>query len=127
MCEPKTEEQLFKTHGEKLMNELNDNCDSWLVHSHGREVLDKIAADAGNSHIILTIIVTCYDYFYIFLEYVILSNYEVYWQILVKTLQNIEKDSKFLMKILININICVDKNIFVDKQLWQILSGKIFV
>lgn len=49
MCEPKTKEQLFKIHGEKLMNELNDSCDSWLVHSHGREVLDKIANDAGNN------------------------------------------------------------------------------
>lgn len=48
MCEPKTKEQLFKTHGAKLLNELNDSCDSWLVHSPGREVLDKIAADAGN-------------------------------------------------------------------------------
>lgn len=27
------------------------------------------------------------------------------------------------MKMLININTCVDKNIFNDKQLWQILSG----
>jgi len=68
-----------------------------------------------------------YKYLYISLEYVILSCYEVYRQILVKTLQNTEKDSKFLMKILINLNISVDKNIFVDKQLWQILSGKIFV
>lgn len=48
MCEPKTKEQLFKTHGEKLLNELNDSCDSWVVHSPGREVLDKIAVDAGN-------------------------------------------------------------------------------
>lgn len=57
----------------------------------------------------------------------ILSYYEVYRQILTKTLQNLEKDPKLLMKILININTCVEKNIFVDKQLWQILSGKIFV
>jgi len=28
------------------------------------------------------------------------------------------------MKMLININTCVDKDIFNDKQLWQILSGK---
>lgn len=48
MCEPSTKEQLFKNHGEKLLNELNDSCDSWLVHSPGREVLDKIATDAGN-------------------------------------------------------------------------------
>jgi len=48
MCEPKTKEQLFKTHGEKLLNELNDGCDSWVVHSPGREVLDKISVDAGN-------------------------------------------------------------------------------
>lgn len=48
MCEPKTKDQLFKIHGEKLLKELNDTCDSWLVHSPGREVLDKIAADAGN-------------------------------------------------------------------------------
>lgn len=48
MCEPKTKEQLFKIHGEKLLNELNNSCDSWLVHSPGREVLDKIVADAGN-------------------------------------------------------------------------------
>lgn len=47
MCEPKTKEQLFKVHGEKLLNALNDSCDSWLVHSPGREVLDKIVADAG--------------------------------------------------------------------------------
>jgi len=51
MCEPKTKEQLFKTHGERLLNELNDNCDSWVVHSPGREVLDKIALDAGNNTI----------------------------------------------------------------------------
>jgi len=49
MCEPKTKEQLFKTHGERLLNELNDSCDSWVVHSPGREVLDKIALDAGNN------------------------------------------------------------------------------
>jgi len=48
MCEPQTKEQLFKTHGERLLNELNDSCDSWVVHSPGREVLDKIALDAGN-------------------------------------------------------------------------------
>lgn len=47
MCEPKTKEQLFKTHGKRLLDELNDNCDSWLVHSPGREVFDKIAAVAG--------------------------------------------------------------------------------
>jgi len=28
------------------------------------------------------------------------------------------------MKMLININTCVDKDIFNNKQLWQILSGK---
>lgn len=48
MCEPNTKEQLFKKNGEKLLNELNDSCDSWLVHSPGREVLDKIVTDAGN-------------------------------------------------------------------------------
>lgn len=47
MCEPKTKEQLFKVHGEKLLNELNDSCDLWIVHSSGREVLDKIVTDAG--------------------------------------------------------------------------------
>jgi len=62
---------------------------------------------------------------YFFLEYVILSCYEIYRQILTKTLYNLDKDPKFLMKILININTCVDKDIFNDKQLWQILSGKI--
>lgn len=30
------------------------------------------------------------------------------------------------MKILINISTCVNKDIFIDEQLWQILSGKIF-
>lgn len=55
MCEPKTKEQLFKTHGERLLNELNDSCDSWVVHSPGREVLDKIALDAGNNTINLKI------------------------------------------------------------------------
>ncbi|VVC44258.1 Armadillo-type fold,Armadillo-like helical [Cinara cedri] len=105
MCEPQTKEQLFKMNGEKLLNELNDSCDMWTVHSPGRKVLDKISRDA---------------------EYVILSCYEIYRQILVKTLQNFEKDPKFLMKMMININTCVDKNIFVDKQLWQILSGIIF-
>ncbi|KAE9539721.1 hypothetical protein AGLY_004973 [Aphis glycines] len=105
MCEPKTKEQLFKTHGERLLNELNDSCDSWVVHSPGREVLDKIALDA---------------------EYVILSCYEIYRQILTKTLYNLDKDPKFLMKMLININTCVDKDIFNDKQLWQIISGIIF-
>lgn len=55
MCEPKTKEQLFKTHGERLLNELNDSCDSWVVHSPGREVLDKIALDAGNNTIHLKI------------------------------------------------------------------------
>lgn len=29
------------------------------------------------------------------------------------------------MKMLININACVDKNNLNDKQLWQILSGNI--
>lgn len=29
------------------------------------------------------------------------------------------------MKMLININACVEKNNFSDKQLWQILSGNI--
>lgn len=48
MCEPKTKEQLFNVHGEKMLKELNDTCNSWLVHSPGREVFDKIAADAGN-------------------------------------------------------------------------------
>lgn len=48
MCDPKTKEQLFKMHGEKLLKELYDNCESWLVHSPGREVFDKIATDAGN-------------------------------------------------------------------------------
>jgi len=62
-----------------------------------------------------------------FLEHVIVSCYEIYRQILVKTLQNLENDAKFLMKILININTCVDKNIFTDKQLWQILSGKFMI
>lgn len=47
MCEPRTKEQLFNIHGEKLLNELNADCDSWVVHSPGREVLDKIAIDAG--------------------------------------------------------------------------------
>lgn len=74
----------------------------------------------------LTHVNIIYTYIF-FLEYVILSYYEVYRQILTKTLQNLEKDPKLLMKILININTCVEKNIFVDKQLWQILSGKIFV
>lgn len=62
-----------------------------------------------------------------FLEYVILSCYEIYRQILTKTLQNLDKDAKFLMKILININTCVDKNIFADKQLWQIISGRFLI
>lgn len=48
MCDPKSKEQLFIMHGEKLLKELCDNCDSWLVHSPGREVFDKIATDAGN-------------------------------------------------------------------------------
>lgn len=47
MYEPKTKEQLFKTHGERLLNELNESCNSWLVHSPGRKVLDKVAMDAG--------------------------------------------------------------------------------
>lgn len=47
MCEPKTKEQLFKTHGEKLLNELHDSCDTWTVYSTGRKVFDKIATDAG--------------------------------------------------------------------------------
>jgi len=50
MCEPKTKEQLFKIHGEKLLEELNDSCNSWLVHSPGREVFDKIATDAGKCY-----------------------------------------------------------------------------
>lgn len=63
----------------------------------------------------------------LFLEHVVLSCYEVYRQILTKTLYNLDKDPKFLMKMLININTCVDKDIFNDKQLWQILSGKILL
>lgn len=59
-------------------------------------------------------------------ENVILNCYEVYRQILVKTLQNLEKDPTFLLKMLMNINTCVDKNIFNNRQLWQILSGKDF-
>ncbi|XP_050431028.1 dynein axonemal assembly factor 5 [Adelges cooleyi] len=105
MCQPNNKEQLFRLHGEKLLNELNDTCDSWVVHSPGREVLDKIATDA---------------------DYVISNYYETYRQILSKTLQNLEKDSQFTMKILINISICVDKNIFDDSQLWQILSDIVF-
>jgi len=65
MCEPKTKEQLFKTHGERLLNELNDSCDSWVVHSPGREVLDKIALDAGNNTINLKIFMSL-DYILIY-------------------------------------------------------------
>jgi len=59
----------------------------------------------------------------VLLEQMIVSCYKTYLQILGKTLGNLKKDSKFLMKILIIINKSVDKNIFTDKQLWQILSG----
>jgi len=48
MCEPKTKEQLFKIHGEKLLEELNDSCNLWLVRSSGIEVFNKIVVDAGN-------------------------------------------------------------------------------
>lgn len=48
MCEPRTKEQLFKMHGEKLLNALNDSCDTWILYSPGRNVLDKIATDAGD-------------------------------------------------------------------------------
>ncbi|XP_050523556.1 dynein axonemal assembly factor 5 isoform X2 [Daktulosphaira vitifoliae] len=104
-CSPKTKEQLFKSFGEKLLNELSNNCDEWTVHSSGRGVLDKIVTDA---------------------EYIIKSHYEIYRKILAVTLQNLEKDSQFIMKMIINISTCVDKNVFDNRQLWQILSGVIF-